>query len=820
MADPIDSEFRYEAFISYSHDDERRARRLHTWLEQYRIPRRLISEHGFPSDRLLPVFRDQDELASSADLTASLVTALEESRNLIVLLSPSAARSRWVNEEIRRFRSMGRGNRILCALVAGQLSENLPPALKDAPEPMVVNLAGPARTQRHGRQQLMAALLNVGVDELRQRNVERKRRRLMVGSTGSATALGLAIFFAYRAGVAPPCEEAGQGLAGIWNTQVEQSIRAAFKATALPFAAGSAQRVIGQLGDYGTAWSAMAIEACEATQVRGEQSAELMDLRMRCLDERRTSLTALIGSFTAADDATVERSIGMTNVLPRLARCADPEQLLAAYPLPDDPDTRAEIEAVHSEIAEVRMIVSAGQPDAARPVARALNRRTEKLDYPPVTAEAQLLLGIVEGELGHVDAAKKSIYSAASEAARAKDPELVAGAWLALQPILTEYEAEYDDALNMVNVAEAYVTQLDDFHPLRANFHNARGRVLIVTGELDQGERDMQQALAIARQADLPDTGKYITDHAYALMRLHRLDEARVLAVEALERIDADFGPFHPRYAAALEALSRIEAEAGNLAEAAELQQHAVEITEAALPPEHIDVAERLSMLAWRLNRIARYEEAVTAGERSLGIQQSFETPPWGMLGATYNTMADIHLNQEQYPEARDYLEQAVDAWSNTDQNTDIGVGLNNLGNLANRTSDYAAARDYCLRALANDEGFLPADHPGLAFPLSCLGEAYMGLGEYAEAIDVLNRAEALRDRPDPDRGSLAWTRWLLGKALWESDVDRAQGAEYVRFARGVLVDLGPIAISELADVDRWLVDQGLGPGVEPLAPD
>jgi hypothetical protein len=95
-----------------------------------------------------------------------------------------------------------------------------------------------------------------------------------------------------------------------------------------------------------------------------------------------------------------------------------------------------------------------------------------------------------------------------------------------------------------------------------------------------------------------------------------------------------------------------------------------------------------------------------------------------------------------------------------------------------------------------------------------------MGLGAYADAVDVLNRAEALRDRPDIDEGSLAWTRWLLGKALWESGVDRTQATDYIRFARGVFEGLGPAAASELADTDRWLGDQGLDARLESLMPD
>jgi len=94
----------YWAFISYSHKDRKWGQWLHRELEAYRIPQQLVDRNvegreAVP-ERLLPIFRDEEELAGSPDLPASIREALARSRNLIVLCSPHAARSRWVNEEI------------------------------------------------------------------------------------------------------------------------------------------------------------------------------------------------------------------------------------------------------------------------------------------------------------------------------------------------------------------------------------------------------------------------------------------------------------------------------------------------------------------------------------------------------------------------------------------------------------------------------------------------------------------------------------------------------------------------------------------------
>jgi hypothetical protein len=102
----------YRAFISYAHSDGRLAARLHRRLEAFRLK----PDTG---GRLRPIFRDRDELASSASLTLSIQQALDASAALIVVCSPAAVRSHWVNEEIRHFRARHPHLPVLAFVVAG-----------------------------------------------------------------------------------------------------------------------------------------------------------------------------------------------------------------------------------------------------------------------------------------------------------------------------------------------------------------------------------------------------------------------------------------------------------------------------------------------------------------------------------------------------------------------------------------------------------------------------------------------------------------------------------------------------------------------------
>jgi len=208
---------RYRAFICYARADRFAAKELHRWLERYRVPRRLVGrdgEHGPVPVRLYPIFRDQDELAASTDLGERLRTALARSEFLLVLCSPAAAQSRWVNAEIETFRAVHPRNRdrVLAVIAASDSSTSaepeacFPPALRGtdgvrgmkAGYPLAADFRRGRDMRRDAKLRLVAALLGLPFDELRQRDQERRlgvlRNALMaVGVIGLIFA-GLAVF--------------------------------------------------------------------------------------------------------------------------------------------------------------------------------------------------------------------------------------------------------------------------------------------------------------------------------------------------------------------------------------------------------------------------------------------------------------------------------------------------------------------------------------------------------------------------------------------------------------------------------------------------
>ncbi|MDX2503781.1 MAG: toll/interleukin-1 receptor domain-containing protein [Gammaproteobacteria bacterium] len=124
MKDSTSKNFKYWAFISYSHKDEKWARWLHKKLETYGGHKKLVGTinlYGEPvPKRVFPIFRDRDELPGASDLGLQLQQALQQSRFLIVICSPHAAQSKYVNEEIRFFKSLKKEKYVLSLIVDGE----------------------------------------------------------------------------------------------------------------------------------------------------------------------------------------------------------------------------------------------------------------------------------------------------------------------------------------------------------------------------------------------------------------------------------------------------------------------------------------------------------------------------------------------------------------------------------------------------------------------------------------------------------------------------------------------------------------------------
>lgn len=197
---------RYRAFFSYARADDRIANWLHRHLDSYRTPRALVGSNGglgrVPA-KLHPIFRDRTDLEAGGHVDSALQAALEDSETLLVLCTPTSAKSRWVNHEVETFLKLGREERIFPVIAAGEPdssapeTECFPPALRGKGI-LAADLREIRRPNGHlvgdgkeaGRLKLIAGLLGVSLDQLVRRERRRQRRTIaLLGSVAVAFAL-------------------------------------------------------------------------------------------------------------------------------------------------------------------------------------------------------------------------------------------------------------------------------------------------------------------------------------------------------------------------------------------------------------------------------------------------------------------------------------------------------------------------------------------------------------------------------------------------------------------------------------------------------
>lgn len=182
---------RFAAFISYAHADVRWAKWLHRKLEGYAVPRGLRQDRRRP---LRPIFRDRDELAAGPSLSAAIDEALLDSDSLIVVASPRAAASEWVNREVEVYAERFGLGRVFTLLVDGDPSDAaacFPAALRSpGREPLAADPRKGADGRRGAVLKIASGMLGVGYDRLAERDAARRNRRLTgaVGASGTAVA--------------------------------------------------------------------------------------------------------------------------------------------------------------------------------------------------------------------------------------------------------------------------------------------------------------------------------------------------------------------------------------------------------------------------------------------------------------------------------------------------------------------------------------------------------------------------------------------------------------------------------------------------------
>ncbi|HEY0135113.1 MAG TPA: serine/threonine-protein kinase, partial [Nannocystis sp.] len=544
----------------------------------------------------------------------------------------------------------------------------------------------------------MQALL----DELA-REPGKQARLWLAGGAIAAVAAGLSLTLAPRAAVSV-CQDAPAKFAGLWDDARKAEVERNLLATGVADAADIAARVQRQLDDYTARWTAMYRESCEATQLRGEQSAQLMDLQMACLHQRRTDVALLVDLLARADATVMQRVVPATLSLGRLDRCADNEALTAEVPPPEDPVQAVAVAAAREKLARVKVTFDLGQYDVSRAIIEEVVREAAVLGYPPLHAEALLRQGDLVDRSGDTVTAERLWTDAYFLAGVARDDRSQAAAATNLAFLAGAERGRYSEALLWDRHAQMLLSRLGDPVDLQIARLNTMGAMMERWGKYAEGQKYLERALVLAEpRADvdpinlatvlLNSGGLYLgeADYAAAERQYNR-------SLEIFTRL------FGPNNSATADCLNNI----GHIA-----------LLRADLPAAQ----------AYFERALATYEKSVGAGHPRLAY-------PLVNLGA-------VALALRNYDAARQHLTRALvllEATRGVDD-PQIAEPTGALAELAAAQADWDEAERQAQRALLRAGGAEGEDRPDHIQPLTALGEAALGRKNFTRAGEHFHRA-------------------------------------------------------------------------------
>ena len=591
--------------------------------------------------------------------------------------------------------------------------------------------------------------------DLRADPIRRRRRRLAyAGGLGvlGLLALGIVRTTADDEGLRP-CQGAQGRLVGVWDEPARASVRQGLVATEELFAADTARRVVDQLDRYAEAWVQQHTTICEATRIHGEQSDALLDVRMTCLERRRSELSALVQVLSRAKKETVASAMTAAVELRRPEPCALAQRGIESE-APADPAEHARFVALRERVDEAGALLSAGHHLDARDRAAATGQSAAEAGFGRLQAESLIIEGTAYRYLREPSAAQQRLRQGIVVGSKVGDVRTEFAGWNELLYIAGVSVGDAQQAADWHFAAQTALHHADAPADLEFKLALTQSAVMVALDRLDQAAHHGEQAHRIA----LDTTGSGSLQRALALNNLgivaaeqanwslaeRRLRDSHTLMREIL-------GPRHPKVAS----------NAMNLASV--LTQYARELEDGS---SAYDEAERL------------FDEVVSFREDSEGPRSKSVARALVMLGLLQKTRGKLAQARTTYERARDLLRARPEA------ELDLAHALSNLAELERLERNYERAESYHREALELQRARHGDEHPAVGTTHLQLCRLLEQTGRYAMALPECERALAIMEVEAEDgaegraRRSLVSTHVLIARVA-EALGRRERAAEH-----------------------------------------
>jgi tetratricopeptide (TPR) repeat protein len=453
--------------------------------------------------------------------------------------------------------------------------------------------------------------------------VARKRAGAALLVVGAVAA---SAFVAHRASTRQQhiCRGAEAHMGGVWDAPQRQRVEQAFARVKLPYAPQAFASVSAKLDRFAGEWIAMRTDACEAVHVRGEQSEQILTLRMACLDTRLKEMGSLVELMAAADRELVEGSVEAVGKLSPVATCGDLTALTAPVAPPVDARARAQVESLRGKLAEARALANAGKFTSAEAVEAPLLVEARALRYEPAISEVLLELGDAELGAGRYDVASKTLHESLNVADEAHHDDVRGRALLGLAEVTGRWLGHYAQAEEYASGAVHVARRLGNLR-MESIALEQESRQHGYMGQLDPAIDEARRSITLTDRLFGADDLRRARVHnalSIALAELGRFDEAEREDRLSLEVAERALGPNHPMIATFLQDIGLDLVWSGRPAEALPLEQRAGEIVLGELGPEHPQYANVLNNLGYAYNQMGRFAEGLELNQKSLAIYE------------------------------------------------------------------------------------------------------------------------------------------------------------------------------------------------------
>ena len=729
------------------------------------------------------------------------------------------------------------------AVTAGAITP--PPSGRGVPSRVQTALRRGLAVDAAARWPTLAALLG----ELERAAAPRRLPAYAIAGAAAALA-GVGVYVAARPTAASGCARAGAALTQAWNDEARHRLRDALAGVNAVYGAAVADRVVGRLDDYGRRWNAMAIESCQATHVRHQQSTELLDRRTVCLDSRRRALAALVDGLSAHPDAaTLEAAVKATSGLPELDACADGAALMAAV-APPGPLLRARAATLEQDEAAARTAYLTGHARAGWAQLAALVPQIQQLGYPALTARALYDSGQMRAELANLDEARADYEGAMAAAAAARDDDLGARIALALLRHVGDSQRKLEQAQAMLPLVRPLVTRAGSSTALQAMLLRTEGDLANAASRYEEARAAAEAGLALLDAAPTPDPLAQIAA-LQALGNIYRslgqYGDARRVLERALAVASALYGPDHPSVARILNNLGLVAQNEGDVDAMLAYHQRALAIKQRALG-EAATTARSMSNISIALSMQGKVGEAVERMKDALAMFERTLGPDHPEVAQNHTTLGGFYQQLGQLDAGRRELEAALQILLRVygPDHEDVSYPLEALALLESDAGAPAAALAYAERALAARRHALGDAHGLTGWSWSIVGVVKAkanrcrdAMPDFAQARAVIEAAQpesqrlanslqdhvgcmlvlglpgvgalaeqtlALQVKLKNNPGAIAVARYRVAAAHdHERTAPRAANRALAEQARAELATLGPDGVASLEEVDGWL---------------